>query len=175
MTENIDDVDFGEIQARVHKAIKCLEENDLYLFEYDACERAIAHRFAVCLEREFPTWHVDCEYDILPPNEAGIAIDKYANLKMRRKDGKIIPLEEKEAISVYPDIIVHRRGTNENLLVVEVKKSKHDDEIAFDHMKLEAYRHDDHLRYRFALFIRFQKPQGDRSIVDTDLFHWFAE
>lgn len=172
MTENIDDVDFDEVQARVQAAVRCLQDNDLYLFEKDACERAIAHRFAVCLEREFPGWQVDCEYDVLPPNEAGIAINKYANLRMRRKEGKFIALEEKEVVSVYPDIIVHHRGTDENLLVIEVKKSKHDDEIAFDLMKLEAYRQDGHLQYRFALFVRFQVPQTGKEIVDAELFRW---
>lgn len=172
MAENIEDVDFGEIKARVDRAMKCLEENDIYLFTNDACERAIAHRFAVCLEQEFPSWHVDCEYDILPPNEAGTAIDKYANLRMRRRDGKIIPLDEKEAVSVYPDIIVHRRGTNANLLVIEVKKSTDRTEIEFDHVKLAAYRQDEHLQYRFALFVRFQNPQEDNKIVDEALFQW---
>ncbi|MCL5611400.1 MAG: hypothetical protein M1485_02415 [Chloroflexi bacterium] len=172
MAEKIDDVDFDEIQARVHRAIKCLEENDLYLFENDACERAIAHRFAVCLEREFPTWHVDCEYDILPPDDQGNINDKYVYLMARRRKGRIIQLEKKEAISVYPDIIVHRRKSNENLLAIEIKKSRDHDEIGFDMFKLEAYRRDEHLKYRFALFIRFQKPQKEEGIVDSNLFIW---
>ena len=172
MTENIDDVDFDELQARVQRSIQCLKENDLYLFENNAGERVITHRLAVSLEQEFPDWHVDCEYDILPPDDQDVIYQKYANLMARRRNGRIVPLAEKEAVSVYPDIVVHHRGTAENLLVIEVKKSTDHEEIDFDRMKLEACRQDEHLQYRFALFVRFTAPQEDTEIVDAKLFHW---
>lgn len=172
MSEIINDISFEDIRGRVEKAVQCLVENDLYLFENGACERAITHRFAVCLERVFPDWHVDCEYNLLPPDNQNVIEFKYANLMARRRDRRIENLPEEEAVSVYPDIIVHRRGTNENLLVIEVKRSNDRDEIRFDRLKLYAYCQDKHLNYRYALLIRFQKPEKEKHFVDAQVTQW---
>jgi Holliday junction resolvase len=60
-----------------------------------------------------------------------------------------------EAITVFPDIIVHKRGTDENLLVIEMKKttSKKTD-TTYDLGKLNAFK--SQLGYQFAIFIKLQ-------------------
>ena len=60
-----------------------------------------------------------------------------------------------EAITVFPDIIVHKRGTDENLLVIEMKKttSKKTD-TTYDLGKLKAFK--SQLGYQFAIFIKLQ-------------------
>lgn len=53
---------------------------------------------------------------------------------------------------VYPDIIVHRRRTETNILVIELKKTSNPETKDKDLLKLAAYRRD--LGYLHALFLR---------------------
>ena len=74
---------------------------DIELLAFRVHERTVAHRIAVYLENEFPNWHVDCEY-----NRQGVGGDpKDAWIGQRR----------------FPDVIVHRRGLENNFLVIEAK------------------------------------------------------
>ena len=56
---------------------------------------------------------------------------------------------------VRPDIIIHRRGTQENFLIIEIKKSSNFniDNVLYDIIKLELYQKQ--LHYRYCLFVRF--------------------
>lgn len=56
---------------------------------------------------------------------------------------------------LYPDIIVHRRGSNDwNFLAMEVKIAESDPElIDFDKAKLEYFTASDGLAYQFGLFM----------------------
>lgn len=58
--------------------------------------------------------------------------------------------------TVYPDVITHRRGTLENYLVLEFKKTSSQvrDEVDFE--KLQAYKQDPRLQYEHAIFIELQ-------------------
>ena len=69
---------------------------------------------------------------------------------------------ESENSYVYPDIIVHRRGTNCNLCIIEVKKSKSTTSSDYDKIKLKVYTDldkstDNELKYQIGLFIKFDK------------------
>lgn len=100
--------DILEIAA---KALIAFQNNEKQLFEVDANERSLTHKLAEILQRHFPKWDVDCEYNRL---DAGI---------------KVLPTPERtssddtDGISIFPDIIVHKRRDRNNLLVVEVKKA----------------------------------------------------
>ena len=122
----MEDVDVNE---RVCKALSILFEKDSCLLKVDASEPSITHRLAIYLEKEFPGWHVDCEYN---------------------RDGhKIKKLQGR----VFPDIIVHKRGTCCNLLVVEVKKNETERDDR-DRAKLRAFKEDERLGYEHALFLK---------------------
>ena len=62
--------------------------------------------------------------------------------------------EDLEAKTVFPDIIVHQRGTRENLLIIEAKKSSSKVQDEFDRGKLAQFKADP-FNYRYALFIKF--------------------
>ena len=138
-----------DIEERVNNAIGSLLENDSQLLIKDANERTLTQRLAAYLEPLFEGWNVDCEYNR--------DLDSVKRLRMRLKpDG---PISDR---AVLPDIIVHRRGTPENLLVVEVKKSTNrlpDDQ---DLRKLEAFQ--DQLGYRYACFMRFAAGEEAASL-----------
>ena len=130
----------SDIIQRIYSAFFVLLEEDKHLLNINSNERSITHRFALYLEKEFPEYHVDCEYNRED-------FDKKKLLSWR----KSIQSDDKEAQTVYPDIIIHQRATKNNLVVIEAKKSSNcnDDDIK----KLKAYKKD--LKYKYAFFIIF--------------------
>jgi hypothetical protein len=104
-----------QVLEKIKIAIDFLLRLDAYLFEADVNERSISHKFATYLQNEFHCWNVDCEFnrDGLDPKRLNLL--SISSLEVRSDDV--------EAKTVYPDIIVHYRGTKENLLVIEIKKT----------------------------------------------------
>lgn len=110
---------------------------DSYLLERDANERSMTHKFAGYLEeairRQFPTLHVDCEYNRDSSDKKRLAVPKRLSIAAKKR----VRLDNDRGGTVFPDIIVHRRGTSENVIVIEAKKSGGDTE--FDCEKLKAF------------------------------------
>jgi len=109
-------------------------ERDFDLLAFRVHERTVTHRIAVYLEEEFQNWHVDCEY-----NRQGIGGD---------------PKDDWIGGRRFPDIIVHRRGFDDNLLVIEAKPawaSKKSQEI--DRGKLAAIA--EKYGYQFAFVLSY--------------------
>ena len=52
-----------DVKRRVIAAICALYRHDRELLDVDANERSITHKLAEHLQRKFPGWHVDCEYN----------------------------------------------------------------------------------------------------------------
>jgi hypothetical protein len=155
-----------KIKENLKKAIAELLEKDWWLLQQDLNERSISHRLALYLETLFPDYEVDCEYngDVTEGNYGRKRIkflreklDELHKLTIRERgyDEEII------SKTVYPDIVIHKRGCNErNLFIVEIKKStnKRPEEREFDLEKLSAYTSDywgNHLRYEIGIFIDF--------------------
>lgn len=130
-----------EIRKHVKIALGVLRKNDSFLLESDANERSIAHKLAEYLQKQFPDWHVDCEY-----NRKGLETKKLEGIKECE--------EGRRRNIVYPDIIVHERNTRHNLLVIELKKK--DQNYQCDLRKLELFTDTkDEFGYTLGLFIRF--------------------
>ena len=118
-----------DVKQALNHAVQKFLERDAFLLEIRANERSITHRFAVYLENILgQQWDIDCEYN------RNMEHVKRVNSNIR-----------------YPDIIVHKRGTSENLLVVEAKYE--DEDIADDHRKLENMKSDPDFRYQFAVHL----------------------
>ena len=131
------------IEKAINHALEKLILSDSDLLIYDANERSISHRLAIYLENSFQGWNVDCEYNRDEHNSK--------RLQLPPKDTKSDDIEAK---TVFPDIIVHKRGTNQNLLVIEMKKSTNsqgEEGKKFDLQKLKAFK--TQLNYKFAIFI----------------------
>lgn len=90
--------DREKIHLRLHRALERLYDHDLQLIHLEVHERTTAARLAIYLQEEFPLWNVDCEY-----NRDGV------NAKRIQEE------------RIFPDVIVHRRDTQENLLAIEMK------------------------------------------------------
>ncbi|KYJ86641.1 hypothetical protein [Sulfurovum riftiae] len=132
----------SEIKKIIDYVLVKLLKNDSDILEIDINERTISHRFAVYLEKYFDDWSVDCEYNRDHDNKKTLNIDPSS-----------IETNDTNAQTVFPDIIVHKRRTDENLLVIEMKKSTNtnSDNRDKDIKKLRAFKRE--LNYQFAVFI----------------------
>jgi hypothetical protein len=102
------------------------------------------------LQSELPAYHIDCEY-----NRDGIDPKRIRHLALYPD------AEDTNARTVYPDIIAHRRGTRDNFLVIEIKKSSNTEPRETDLAKLRGYRAT--LGYQHALFVELSS--GDEPGV----------
>lgn len=125
---------------------------DYYLLSVEANERSLTHRLAIYIEQEFPDYNVDCEFQ-----KDGMDTKKLARFSNPAA---------KQAGTVYPDIIVHHRGTDDNFIVIESKPSSKDDPCKkspacdCDCCKLWAYREE--LKYKHAFYIVFPFPPDEK-------------
>ena len=143
-----------EIESFISKMLQDLYELDKFLLANDVTERAITHKMGMYLERHFPNeWDVDCEFNRMGFMEHG-SIDYTSGdyfAKTVNLSGTFIPDEDDQGSRVYPDIIVHKRGTTNNLLIIEVKVKSKGASKSHDYKKLKAYK--SYLKYKFAYFI----------------------
>jgi hypothetical protein len=144
----------------IQRAIDRLLAEDTHLFEVDANERSITHRLAIYLQELLPDWNVDCEYNR--------NFDDPKRLDVLTRDGTTMA-NDTDATTVFPDIIVHHRNTNENHLVIEVKKTTSNRTDQLDLEKLRGFRQQ--LRYEHALFLKL-KAGGDGIGIHT--MHWIT-
>ncbi len=125
------------VLKKVQNALKNFFKNECDLFGIGVNERSISHKVAEYLQYEFSDIKVDCEY-----NRHGLRADP-KNLNGKR---------------IFPDIVVHRRGTDiENLLVIEVKKNGRS-QSALDHDKWkleELTKRKGEFRYQLGLLLEF--------------------
>jgi len=128
------------IQKILKVVISRFLDEESQLLINNSSEQAITHKLAVLLENKFPNWNIDCEYN---RDQNTIKRLMYA----------ISPHGEVEERNVVPDIIVHKRMTSNNLLVIEVKKSTNTESDERDLAKLNAFK--EQLGYQEALFVRF--------------------
>lgn len=154
-----------DIIEKLEIAIEMFFSNDAWLLEKDLSERSITHKLAEYLQPLFLNYNVDCEYN--GNVERGEGGRKRISILKQDLEGKGL-LKDKEISeidtdyadrSVFPDIIVHKRGTNDyNLCIVEVKKSTSTVSSEYDEIKLKAYTTDSYgndLKYSIGVFIEF--------------------
>ena len=166
------------IQEKLVEALNELFERDPYLIEKDLHERSITHRLAIYLEGRFPEYNVDCEYNGNVEEDSG---KKY--IYLLKASAEALGLlkkdeQDKEVVerAVYPDIIVHKRGLNgpnNNLLIVEVKKSSNDNEGDYDKEKVVRYtsaEHENNLRYSLGAFVYLKVRNEIKFSVE-----WYVE
>jgi len=142
------------VKTKVEVAIERLLIKDVQLFKMDVNERSISHRLAMYLQDEFPSWDVDCEH-----NCKGHGAVKRLDLRVDR-----IESNDTEARTVFPDIIVHHRASEENLLVIEIKKTTSQVSSDQDKKKLKAFK--DQLGYCYALFLKLTTGANEVGVYE---------
>jgi hypothetical protein len=161
------------MQAELDKVVDALDAfyaRETHLFTHDLGERALTHRLAVHVERQFSGWDVDCDY-----NRPGAR-------RLRLPRASIVSTDDDLGKSVFPDIVVHRRDVPENLLAIEVRKSANHQAPEHDRHKLRAMT-DPHLWHAFhaGVLLTLAKRQVVASevyvggVLDAPLSDWLAE
>src|SRR5260221_6703089 len=160
------------MQSELNKLVTALGEfyaHETFLFEKDLGERTLTHRLAVHLEKQFPGWSVDCDYNRL------------GERTLRLRKGTIISTDDHFGKSVYPDIVVHQRDIPNNLLAIEVRKASNHQPPEHDQHKLRALT-DPHLwfAYRIGVLLTLSKKAVSSSevyvggVLDRPLSYWLA-
>lgn len=161
------------MQTELNKMIAALRDfyaHEAFLFEKDIGERAITHRFAVYLERQFSGWAVDCNYDRL------------GERTLHLPHGTIISTDDHLGKSIYPDVVVHQREIPNNLLAVEIRKVSNHTPLDHDQHKLMALT-DPHVWFAYWIGVLLVLDRHNVTMsevyvsgaVDPELSRWFAE
>jgi len=147
-----------------------------FFLEDDVNERSISHKLAEYLQSQFLEYHVDCEYNWQMRNNIDQSDSKNV-LFTKEEERKFYPKNNKEAISdsnahtIYPDIIIHKRGSNlDNLLCVEIKKSTNKDRLAKERDQIKLPKIGEKYNYKFLLYLEI--PTGEEygvEKIDFDL------
>lgn len=145
-------MDRREIQRRFECALRSFYKQETLLVEYQVSERALTHKLAEHLQKLFPRHDVDCEY-----NRVGHGDPKILELLMAGnpdcpKDCSRCPANK---CVVFPDIIVHHRGKDKNLLVIEAKTAWSKESQSRDFKKLKALTASAEYHYHYELGIAF--------------------
>lgn len=161
------------MQTELNTLIAAVREfyaHEVFLLERDLGERALTHRLAVHIEKQFPGWEVDCDYNRL------------GERTMRLPHGTIVSTDDHLGKSIYPDIVVHQRAIPNNLLAIEVRKASNHQPIEHDQHKLKALT-DPHLWFAYAIGTLVTLAR--RNIVHSEVYVggrmdqrnsiWFAE
>jgi len=161
------------MQTELNKLVIALKEfygHETYILEKDLGERALTHRLAVHVERQFPGWEVDCEYNRL------------GERMLRLPKGTIVSTDDALGKSVFPDILVHQRDIPNNLLAIEIRKASNHQPVEHDQHKLKGLT-DPHLWFAYAIGVLLTLAKkhvaasevyvGGRIDQPTSL--WFAE
>ena len=147
-------MNFEKISLKIIEAIKRLYRNDSYLIDKNVHERAITFRLGMYLQQIFASWNVDCEYN---KNIETIKKNKLLSCRCNNKKGfECGKCSDRRPCTVFPDIIIHKRDTKNNLLVIEAKCSASPEKREEDIDKLKAYLEERSLCYQYGLFIDFK-------------------
>jgi hypothetical protein len=160
------------VHAELEKLVVALQEfyaREAHLFERDLGERALAHRLAVQIEKQFSGWDVDCDYNRLGART------------LRLPKGTIVSTDDALGKSIYPDIVVHRRAVPLNLLAVEVRKAANHQPADHDRHKLKALT-DPHLWFAYGagVLVTLAKARVINpevyvgGAIDRPMTVWFA-
>ncbi|MGC2082327.1 MAG: hypothetical protein WA702_03085 [Bradyrhizobium sp.] len=160
------------MHSELSRLISALQEfyaRERFILERDLGERTLTHRLAVQIERHFPGWDVDCDYN------------RFGDRAMLLPRGSIVSTDDPLGKSVYPDIVVHRRSIPQHLLAVEVRKAANHQPLQHDLHKLMALT-DPHLWFAFAggvlLTLGRTRMAGAEVYVggqrEAELSAWFA-
>lgn len=138
----------NEVIHKVRIALQQFFDNDHDLLSIGVNERSVSHKLAEYLQTQFSDLKVDCEY-----NRHLEDIKTMKGLKRMIEEEGPLEADDLDASTVYPDVIVHKRRTDDfNLLVVEMKTRPTDRGEEKDKAKLKLFTGPE-FRYQFGLYI----------------------
>ena len=153
-------MEHSEVERRIREALAEFEATDCYLLEKNLSERCIAARLAFHLQRVFPEFHVDVEY-----NRAG---ETPKRLNVPEECANAID-DEKRAL-VVPDIIIHRRGPDgPNLVGLELKKTTDPRGTDCDRARIQSLTAE--LGYKYGALLECETRPHQKHYIQV--IEWF--
>ncbi len=155
-------------QILLRQFLQALEEfydKDKLLIKYKVAERALTHKLAEYLQKKFHDYNVDCEYNKVGEGDPKRVMELISRMC---QDGLCYGDCEqcrKNKCVIFPDIIVHHRGKDDNLLVIEAKTSWSNSGQGQDFKKLQALI--DSGKYQYILGIAFRFDSTFTQTVET--------
>ena len=135
-----------EIKLIVKRCLKKVyKERPSLIEKYDICERSIMYRFAFYLQKKFPNYFVDCEFD-----------------KKTDQSGEVSQ-KDITKIKNYVDIIIHHRGHGRDFLCFELKKMGRSNGVEGDREELKILTscEPESFQYRYGFLIILNKKFED--------------
>jgi len=136
------------IKRRTRHCIEKIYEDDSDLIDRGNYEVTISCKLAQYLFIEFKEYDVDCEYN------------RHLN------DKKEATINGKKKV-IRPDIVIHKRGTDENNLVyLEIKTDHNAQSRKKDYDKIRAMtKQDGDYKYQLGVFIDFNRNKENLIII----------
>ena len=153
------DISQKHLEKTLSSAINVLFIKDYYLLKNDVNERSITHKLGSYLQDIVGNeYDVDCEYNKNGASENFIKKIKASSGKCEiNTEDCLLKVGKQREKCIYPDIIVHHRGSDNNILIIEVKKADNiesDKGIKYDKFKLEQYTgKDSSLNYQYGVLL----------------------
>ena len=156
----------NDFKQLVEKAIKEFIKNEGELLEMDVSERCITHSFAnyldKCISCISSNLRVDVEYN-----------------RRHIKDIKTTEWEVQPR-KFIPDIVVHKRKTDENKLAVEIKKSTNKNKMAHESDKsrlgnLVESKYQYHYEYGLYLLFKTGKDYSSGENAVNYEYCWYQQ
>lgn len=138
----------------INKTLDVLYDKEAYIFQNDTSEKNMVFHFSryfidMLKDINYNDLSVDCEY-----NKNALSEHKYK---------EIIYNYDKKSHKIYPDLILHKRGSNDsNILAIEFKKHTNHSRKAIekDSLKLKALTSEQgEFKYKIGLFITLGKTR----------------
>lgn len=143
-------MNIDELKEIVQSAVEKLKTDHFFILDRrnDVTELVVSTHLSSILASYFDSYNVDAEWNRMR-NEHGGYVPKRLNVP----DDKL----------VQPDIIVHKRGNNQdNLLVIEIKMTWKNQKKEFDFLKIEAYKSE--LNYNYGLYLELSEKGVEEQI-----------
>lgn len=148
------------VHAIIQKSLDKLYAEDTILMDaaYDINERTVTHRLALYLEFYFKEhgYVVDVEYNRIRGDYNSDAVGNLMGKRLSWQDN------EQGPSYVYPDIIVHKRNTNDNLLLIEVKMAWKSGKKKDDLLKINEYLKK--IGYRYGVYIELPETRSKSQV-----------
>jgi len=148
------------------EAIENFLAKEPFLLKNNLNERTISFKLAEYLQKEYDgKYTVDCEYNRMPNDDKNMDEDYIT--KTLHLNIEEIETNDDKGQTVYPDIIIHKRRSNDNnFLAIEIKLENNKDERRrlngnwisskdFDIEKLKRFTTE--LEYEHAIYLEFDK------------------
>lgn len=157
-----------ELETIIETAVAILHKDHKFLLVqgHDINERTVTSQLRAIIDDLIPEYHVDAEYNRMwkRRKEAGEGF-VYDTKKSKRLEPQEVMTDDEEATTVFPDIIVHIRGTDINLLIIEVKMEWKKEKSDEDKKKLRGYTQGG-LSYNFGAYVEI----GESGLSNLEWF-----